>query len=294
ASIKPLVDGVNAEGKGIVQIKVYFSGAINSVQSLEPQLVSDGIADLALIVPGRTPNRFPDSSILEMPGLFRDSREASLTFMRLAQSGMLAGYEDVIVLGAFVSASESIHSRKPINTLADLKGLTVRVNNPTEAEVLQKFGAVPVLLAINQTTEAVSSGVIQAATLPPSMLFEFGVGRVTRHHYMMPLGGAPNALIMNRKKFEALPRQAQAVIRRFSGEWLSDYSARYFGAIDDSVLGKLKSDPKRVVTNPSDADAAAIHQVFAAVLEEYARSSDRSRNLLARVKHEIASLRRGE
>lgn len=51
------------------------------------------------------------------------------------------------------------------------------MNNPTEAEVLQRLGAIPVLLSINQTTAAVSDGTIDGATFPPSMLFEFGIGR---------------------------------------------------------------------------------------------------------------------
>lgn len=294
ASIKPLVDGVNGDARGLARIKVYFSGAINGIQSLDPQIVSDGIADLALIVPGRTPSRFPNSAILEMPGLFRNAHEAALTFTHLINNQALAGYEDFIVLAAFVSAAESIHSRKPINSLADLKGLTVRVNNATEADVLQKLGAIPVLMAINQTTEAVSRGTIQAATLPPSMLFEFGVGRVTRYHYLMEFGGVPNALIMNRKKFEALPRPVQTVIRKFSGEWLSEHSLAHFDAIDRRVLERLKSDPKRVVTSPTATDAAVIQAVFQTTIDEFARSSSANRDLLARVKTQIATLRRGE
>ena len=77
-----------------------------------------------------------------------------------------------------------------------MQGLTIRVNNPTEASALQQLGAIPVLLAINQTTEALSRGTIDGATLPPSILSEFGVGRVTTHHFMIGLGGVPTALVM--------------------------------------------------------------------------------------------------
>jgi len=157
-SVKPFVDAVNEAGEGLVHVEVYFSGAISGVQSLQPQLVSDGTADLAVIVPGQTPGRFHDTAVLELPGLFRDSREASRVFTHLAASGLLAGYEDFYVVGAFVSGAERIHSRKPVATSADLKGLTIRVNNQTEADTLQKFGALPVLLAINRTSEALRFG----------------------------------------------------------------------------------------------------------------------------------------
>lgn len=293
-SIKPFVDAVNTAANRLVHIEVYFSGAISGVQSQQPQLVSDGTADLAVIVPGRTSDRFPDTSVLELPGLFRDAREGSRVFTQLVSSSALAGYDDFYVVGAFVSGPESIHSRRPIVSTADLKGLTIRVNNQTEADALQKFGALPVLLAINQTTEALSSGTVDGATVPPSMLFEFGVGRVTTHHFMIGLGGVATALVMNRKKFESLPQQAQSIIRKFSGVWLSSYSAEQEDALDRELLETLEADPRRVVAFPSPADAKVIQSAYASVIAEYAASSNHNRELLARVRDEIAKLRTTE
>jgi len=166
ASVKPFVDAVNADGVGLIHIEVFFSGTISGDLRQLPQLVADGVADLALIIPGRTPDRFHDTSLLELPGLFRDSREASRVFTQLARDGTLFGYEDFFVIEAEVSGPESIHSRKPIAPIADLKGLTIRVNNPTEAEILQRLGATPVLLSINQTTEAMSKGTIRRGDVP--------------------------------------------------------------------------------------------------------------------------------
>jgi len=293
-SVKPFVDAVNAEGNGLLHIEVYFSGAISGDLTRLPQLVSDGTADLALVVPGRTPDRFHDTSALELAGLFRDASEASQVFAQLASDGMLSGYEEFHVVCAFVAGAESIHSRKPIASIADLTGLTVRVDNLTQADTLQRLGAVPVLLSINQTTEAVSNGTIDAATFPPSMLFEFGIGRVATHHYMIRLGGAPVALLMNREKFKSLPEQAQALINKYGGRWLMEQSGKYFGELDRHVLEDLEADHRRTVVFPDAADEKVIQPVFRDVIEQYAESSDHNRELLARVRAELAKLRTTE
>ena len=293
-SVKPFVDAVNSAGAGLVHIEVYFSGAISGDLSQQPQLVADGTADLALIIPGRTPDRFHDTSVLELPGLFRDSHEASRVFAGLVSERALAGYEDFYVVDTEVSGPESIHSRKPIASIADLKGLTIRVNNPMEAEVLQRLGAVPVLLSINETTAAVSNGTIDGATFPPSMLSEFGVGRVATHHFMIGLGGAPVALLMNRKKFESLPQEAQSIIRKYSGTWLSDYSTKEFNGQDRQVVAAFEADPRRTVVFPSAADEKTIQAVFKDVIAQWAASSDHNRELLARVDAELAKLRTSE
>jgi TRAP-type C4-dicarboxylate transport system substrate-binding protein len=79
--IKPFVDSVNAKGKSLVQIDVYPDGALGAVLAEQPRLVLDGTADIAFVIPGQTPYRFPDNRVLELPGLFRDLR-AELTALR--------------------------------------------------------------------------------------------------------------------------------------------------------------------------------------------------------------------
>lgn len=195
--VKPFVDAVNSEGKGLVEIKVYFSGAIAGTPSQQPKLVAEGAADIAFIVPGYTQDQFPDTTVLALPGLYRDDVEASHVFTYLAGIGALQGYKDYFTIGAFVSVGESLHSRKPINSLADLHGLVIRANNPIEVSALEKLGAIPTILAINRTTDALSQAKIDGAMSSPGMLSAFGIGRSTRYHYMLHLGGVPNALVMN-------------------------------------------------------------------------------------------------
>ena len=290
-AIKPFVDAVNDEGKGLIEIKMYFSGAISPVLTQQPQLVADGTADMAIIVPALSPERFGDTAVMELPGIYRDPVEASLTFIRLIEAGALEGYGDFLVIGAFLSGPENINSRKPIAANEDLKGLTVRTNNEVQSAALEKLGAIPVLLPINQATDAVSRGKIDAAAFPPSMLFEFGIGRVTNYHFMIQLGSVPIVLIMNRSKFDSLPPPAQAIIRKYSGQWLSERAAAGLHALDMQILGQLKSDPKRMVTDLSPADMASTQRIFASVVKDWAAMSPHNRQLLTAVEGEIAKLR---
>ncbi len=285
--IKPFVDAVNDEGRGQVKIDVYFSGAISSTLSKQPQLVRDGLADLAIVVPGYIPDQFPDTPVLALPGLFHDAAEASRAFTWLTEKGALEGYKDFFVVGAFVSAGETLHSRTPIGSLAALKGQTIRVNNDIEGDTMRRFGAVPRLLPINQTMNALGRGKIDGVAAPPAMLVEFGFSRLTSHHYMLHIGGVPTALVMNRDKLASLPPSVQAIIRKFSGEWLSSHATDCFEARNRAVVAELKSDPRRQVVDPSPADLAAAHRVFASQIENWAKQSPQHRALVERVRSGI-------
>ena len=275
----------------LFRIKVYFSGAISPTMPEQAQLVLDGAADLAYVVPGYSPQQFPDISVLELPGLFRNERESSHVFARLAAVGALEGYRKFFVVGAFVTEGESIHSRKPVATLADLKGQRIRVNNQVEAETLRKLGAVPTLLPINRTMESLNQGKLDGVTVPKSMLTEFGFGRLTNNHYLLPLGGAVVSLVMSRENLASLPRPAQEIIRKYSGDWLSEQGASCFEAKNRELAAQLKADRRRTVVEPSSTDLATAREVFSSVVEDWAGKSAHNRELLGMVEAELAKIR---
>jgi len=286
--VKPFVDAVNAEGKGLVEISVYFSGAISPVLNQQDRLVATDGADLAQFTPSYSPQRFADTAAMALPGLFRDEYDASRVFTRLIKTGGLDGYGDFVVLNAVVSAGESIHSRKPIAGLDDLKGQRLRVNNDIEAATLNALGATPVKLPLNRTMDALGAGNLDGATVPPSILFEFGFGRLTSHHYLIHLGGVPTALLMNRDKFASLPARAKEIVLKHGDEQASQDVAACFAAKDQQVVAQLRADPRRQVIDPSPADLAASQRVFDKVREEWAALSAHNREVLSRVQREIA------
>jgi TRAP-type C4-dicarboxylate transport system substrate-binding protein len=165
AAIKPFVDAVNGEAKGLLEIEVHPSGELGSEIALQPQLVLDGGADLAFIVPGYTPQLFPDDMVVELPGLFRNGREATHVVSRLVAEKALRGYRDFFVIGAYAAEPETIHSRLPIPSVDALKSKRIRVNNPGETALLQQLGAIPVPLQVTSIAGGMSSGAIDAAAI---------------------------------------------------------------------------------------------------------------------------------
>lgn len=233
-AVKPFVEAVNREGKGLVEIEVYFSGALGRVQRELPAQVLGGVADIAFIVPGQNPDRFTDNAVIELPGLYRDAREATLAHTRLVAAGALSGYQDFFVIGAYGTSPEIVTSRKPINALADLKGQKIRVNNATEGKALAGLGAAPTLLAFNETSPAIAAGTIDGAAVAAAQLFDVGFGSLTTNHYLLGTSAAPLALVMNRKVFEALPAEAQRADRQAQ--------RRVDGAAIHRVVRRIRKD----------------------------------------------------
>ena len=288
--VKPFVDAINNDRRGLLKIEVYFSGILGTPAE-QPQLVAAGIADIAFVIPGIDSKRFPDEAATELPGLFRDAREASLVHTRLAAEGALRGFRDFFVIGAVGTQPETIHSRKPIASLADLKGQALRVNNLIDVVVMSKLGAAAKVLSLVDTANAISSGAVDGAVLQLAQLSDFGVSRLVSHHYLLPVGSAPLALVMNRKVFDSLPEAAKRLIRDHSGGWLAERYIETSDTISQRVLKQLRADPRRTVTVPTPADLATAQRAFKAVADDWAAKSPHNRELLTLVRAEIAKLR---
>lgn len=293
AAVKPFVDAVNSEGKGLVEIVNYSGGILGRDIAQQPKTVIDGTADIAFLVPGYTANLFPDNPIVELPGMYRDAHEASLVYTRLIARNALKGYEDFFVIGAYVTEPETIHSRPRVTSIDDLKGKKIRVNNAMEGAALEKLGATAIPTPILKVTNGIISGELDAASLSLAPLADYGTKRVTTYHYMLGTSGAPLALLMNRKKFESLPKAVQDIIRKYSGEWTAVRFAETYMTYDSQELEQLKTEPTRSVVFPSPPDQARANQAFEAVIREWLGEDRHHHELLAQAKIEIDKIRSG-
>ncbi|MFA6266355.1 MAG: TRAP transporter substrate-binding protein DctP [Pseudolabrys sp.] len=290
---KPFVDAVNAEGQGRVEIEVYLNGKLGADLTKQSQLVLDGRADIAYVVHPYERSSFPDSSVIELPGLYRDGRQGTLAFAHLVAAGIMRGYDDFFVIGAFASEPESIHLRPRAASLADLKGKRIRTNNETETAILKQLGATPAFLPINEAADAISSGKIDGALVPPVPMVEFGIGRVATNHYFLRTTCVPQALLMSRKKFDSLPGDVQALIRKYSGDWFTRNYIRINEASTLVVMNQLESDPHRKVVFPTPADLLTADAIFKSIVDGYAAGSSHNSDLVAAARAEVAKLRQG-
>jgi TRAP-type C4-dicarboxylate transport system substrate-binding protein len=164
-AIKPFVDAVNTEANGLIEIEVYFSGVLGGSQPTQPQLVLDGVADMALIASGQFQLLFPDDTVLELPGLFHDAREVtSLLHWAYPCQCAQGPLENAPITKKSSYPPGNIHSRKRLTLLPDLKGMKIGATSTIEATALERLGAVSYVLPVPQQW---TQSATDASTAPP-------------------------------------------------------------------------------------------------------------------------------
>ena len=221
--------------------------------------------DIGYVVPPYEQATFPNASVIELPAS-TGCRRGDSGLHRISAFGPDTRLQGLLRIGAFASEPETIHSRSPLTSLAELRGERVRVNNDFEAQLLAKLGAKPQFIPLNRAADAISAGRIDAGrgAAGTDDRIRHRSGRVPS--LSAPTSCVPQALLMNRKRFESLPGDVQAIIREHSGNWFVDNYNRINEAATARVLNQLKSDSRRTVAVPSAADMNTVDTAAEAIV----------------------------
>lgn len=290
---KPWVEAVNKAAAGAIQIELYPNGALGRAPQQQAQMVNDGVADIGFIVPPFTPGRFPDSEVLELPGMFHDLAEGTKVYTNLVRNGVIKDYGDYYPIAMWSTPPFSLHSNFPIRSIKDLKGKRVRGSGVIQIESLKALGAVTVGMPPTEVPEALSRRTIDASTSQPAVLYDFGLDRVTSHHYFIRLGIVPLAVVMNRKVFEGLPKAGQDAIRRYGMDYINKLYIDSMLEYDSALVKRLQSDPKREVVFPDAADQKAAEAAFQPVIKAWTSRSPRHAEIYKALAAEIDKVRAG-
>ncbi len=151
---------------GRIKIEVYAGAQLGDEKSVIEQLQFGGI-DFARVSASPLAEFSPSLNVLQMPYLYRD--EAHMWAVLDGQIGQdfLDSLEPsgLIGLSWYSSGSRSFYnSVRPINTLEDLKGLKIRVQESAlMMGMVEALGANPVPMAYGEVYGALQTGVIDGA-----------------------------------------------------------------------------------------------------------------------------------
>src|SRR5690606_34618840 len=171
--------------------------------------------------------------------------------------------------------------RKPVNSLADLKGLKMRIPGLGGAAVA-RVGATPVNLPGAESFSSLQSGAIDAAEwVGPYDDLAFGLRRAAKYCYYpgRPEPGPPLECMVNRAAWAALPQDLKDIVdaccRAVNDSMLAEYTARNQQALDALVREhgvELRQLPDDVM--------AALRRASQDVLEEVAAADPLAKRVL--------------
>jgi TRAP-type C4-dicarboxylate transport system substrate-binding protein len=269
--LTPWAQDVSAASNGELTIQVFPGGSLGRNPAQQLQLVEDGVADIAWVIPGYSPGRFQESEVAELPFLIPSSTIGSSAMWKMYELGHFKGdFNKLKMLGIFVSYPNSIASNKPVVEPEDVKGLNFRAPGPVMLSAVEALGAVPVGGITGPTVaESISRGLIDGTFTQWGAMETFRMGDVISHFNTAPLGATPMLVVMNKARYDGLSDTAKAAIEKFSGAAFSERFGKSFDANIAKARGELLAKGTITVVEPDEAQAARWRAAVAIATEQW-------------------------
>lgn len=249
----PISKQIAKESGGTLDLKGYFGGALGRSPFKQYKLVTDGVADAAYLLELYASGQFPDNSIFELPYNIRSATEGSMARWEMFKAGNLRGYQDIKVMGLWMSEPGGIHTRKPMSSLADIKGMKIRATGKVATAFLKQFGAVPVAMSVTKVTEAIDRGVLDGLMQSWVGLVTFRTHNVVKFHYEAPVGVLTFLIGLNKKKWNKLSASHKALIDKYGGAYMAKKAGNAFDKLGKERFTKYRNDSDRKFIIPSKA-----------------------------------------
>ena len=209
----------------------------------------------------------PSVNVLALPFLFRSTEHLNRVLDGPIGKEILSSFEPYgfVGLAFFDSGARSVYnSVRPIRTLADMKGLRIRVQqSPLMVSMIKALGAEPVELPYGQVRTGLATKLIDGAENNwPSYVttdhYKYAGYYTLTEHTM-----SPEVLVMSKKAWDSLPPAGQAMFREAAQD-ASQFMRKKWKELEDSSRREAEAAGISIITEfdrkPFEAAMSEIHK----------------------------------
>ncbi|MBM3302072.1 MAG: TRAP transporter substrate-binding protein, partial [Deltaproteobacteria bacterium] len=204
---------------GRVKVQFFAGGSLLKAPAMF-QGVTTGIADIGFSHVEYTPGRMPVTEAVGLPLGYPSGWVANQVANDFYDQFKPKEWKDVEVLWMHTSTPNVIISKKPVRTLEDLKGMTLRAPG-TIGDTVKALGATPAPTPVMEVYDAMSKGVIDGVNIPFETLKTFRFAEVAKFTTASwQVGNVyPFYVIMNKNSYKKLTPELKQIFDRLCGEF---------------------------------------------------------------------------
>jgi tripartite ATP-independent transporter DctP family solute receptor len=275
AAVKHMSEVLQQKSGGKYKIKVFNKSALGTEKETLDQ-VKIGALEMNRVNISSLNSICPKSLVPTMPFLFN-----SIEHMRKVLDGpvgeeILKGceHEGLVGLAFYDSGARSIYAKKPVRTLADAKGLKIRVQ-PSDlwVAVAAAMGANATPMPTGEVYTALKTGLIDAAenNIPSYEGFKHYEAAKVYSKTMHSM--APEMLVISKAVFDKMPKADQDLFRAAAKESVTFQRKKW----DEQEAKALEIVTKGGAQIVSDVDQASFKNAMAPVYAKFINTPDLQR-----------------
>lgn len=275
AAVKYMSDVLSKQSNGKYKIKVFNKGALGSEKETLDQ-VKIGALELNRVNISTLNAICPKTLVPTMPFLFDSIAHMRKTLDGAIGEEILKGCESqgLVGLAFYDSGARSIYAKKAVRTLADAKGMKIRViQAELPVALVSAMGANATPMPTGEVYTGLKTGVIDAAENNIPSYEGFKHYEAVKFFSHTEHSMAPEVLVMSKAVFDKLPAADQTLVRAAAKESVGFQRKKW----DEQEAKALEIVVKGGATIVKDVDKAAFKAAMAPVYAKFINTPDLQR-----------------
>lgn len=205
---------------GKVKIAYFPGGTLGKGPEIYDHVLK-GVTDIGFCLFAYTRGRFPVMEAVDLPLGYPSGSCATRVINRFYEKFKPKELDDVHLLYLHAHGPGLLHTKSPVRTMEDVKGMKIRVTG-FSAKVAQALGAVPVAMGQGGAYEALQKGVVEGTLSPIEVLKGWNQAEVIKYTTECFSVGYTTGfyVVMNKEKWNALPGDVQKIMTEISEAWI--------------------------------------------------------------------------
>ncbi len=274
-SVKFMGEQLNKASGGKHSIKVFNKGALGSEKETIDQ-VKIGALEMARVNISPMNSICAKTNIPVLPFLFRSVDHLHKVLDGPVGDEIAKDCEEkgFIVLAYYDSGARSIYSKKPIKTVADAKGLKIRVQqSDLWVALTAAMGANPTPMPIGEVITGLKTGLIDAAENNyPSYGTGFRHYEAAKFYNKTEHSMAPEVLLFSKIVWDKLPKAEQDMVRA-AAKASVEFNRKAWAAYEKKEFDIVKAAGTEIV----EVDKKSFQDVMGPVYDKFASTPDMKR-----------------
>jgi tripartite ATP-independent transporter DctP family solute receptor len=273
-AVKYMGEQLNKATAGKDKIKVFGDSSLGSEKDTIEQ-VKIGAIDMVRVSTAAFNGIVPETMVPSFPFIFRDLAHFRKAMYGAEGDKVLASFDKAgfIGLALYESGSRSMYAKKPIRSVADMKGLKVRVQqSDLFVSMITAMGASPAPMPMAEVYSGLKTGLVDAAennipSYEEAKHFE-SAGYYSETMHVM----TPEVLVFSKKVWDTLTPLEQTALRKAAKESVAYYVTLWDAREKDAKAAVLKGGAK-IVAN-ADIDKKSFVEAEKPVWDKFANTPE--------------------
>ncbi|MEW6663878.1 MAG: TRAP transporter substrate-binding protein DctP [Thermodesulfobacteriota bacterium] len=234
-AMKEYAGELKEKTNGRVNAKFAFGGSLGKMGEFYDLLVR-GVCDVALILPTLgNPGSFHMAEIIGLPWVLPRAEITSKALQEYTKRGYVAkDFAKIKLLTASGGHGEFLFTKKkPVASLADLKGLKIHGSTPAIQHKIKLMGGVPVHINLPDLYPALQKGTIDGLIGNWAFMVMFKLSEVTRYATGPGTGGVVFiGTAMKLDTWNKMPADVKGILEGMSDRYSAKYAANWDALCD--------------------------------------------------------------